>query len=428
MNNEPNIDQVRADLTENIKSYFKLLGPWGGGERWKLPLSIPSYGWEEVSEVMDSLLSGRVTMGNKVQQFESMFAEYIGVKHAVMVNSGSSANLCALTALAHPTRQKPIKPGDEVIVPSVPWSTTVYPIFQMGAIPVFVDVTANNFSVDVEQLRAAVTPKTKAVMVVHLLGNPAPMGAIMEVAREFGLYVVEDSCEAHGAMIDGKKVGSFGDLSTFSFFFSHHISTIEGGMVLTDDDELADLVRAIRAHGWVREMEKRDEVSASHPNIDSRFLFVTSGYNVRPTDLQGAFGIHQLQRLEPFIEQRRETTRYWIENLASYSDYFEMPTEPANARCVWFAFPLMLKPEAPFQRAALAEFLEGRGIETRPVMAGNMAEQPVMRLYEHRKAGDLNVARWIDDRGILIGNHHGVGQAERELVVEAIRDFVASEV
>ncbi len=425
MDTQGNPDNVRADLMANIKSYFSLHEGWACDGPWKIPLSIPSYGWEEVCEVVDSLLAGHVTMGAKVRRFEAMFAEYVGVKHAVMVNSGSSANLCALTALAHPGRARPIEPGDEVIVPAVPWSTAVYPVIQVGAVPVFVDVTADNFSMDVEQLRRAITPKTRGIVVVHLLGRPAAMGPIMEVAEEFGLYVVEDSCEAHGAMIDGKKVGSFGHLSTFSFFFSHHISTIEGGMVLTDDDELADLVRAIRAHGWVREMSGRREIAERHSRIDSRYLFVTSGYNVRPTDLQGGFGIHQLPRLDAFIEQRQETARYWSRQLAAYDAYVDLPLEPANSRCVWFAYPILLKPSAPFSRAELAGFLEERGIETRPVMAGNMAEQPVMGLYHHRKVGDLEVAQWVNDHGVLIGNHHGVGEAEREHVAQALRDFMA---
>ena len=227
-----------------------------------IPLMVPSYGWEEVCEALDSLLDTQVTMGEKVKRFEAMFAEYIGVRFAIMVNSGSSANLLALSILTNPVLKNRIRPGDEIITPAVTWATTIYPIINCGAIPVLVDVDLETFNINVEEIKKAITDKTRAIMPVHLLGNPCDMDKIMEIAREHDLYVIEDACEAHGAEFKGQQVGSFGDMATFSFFFSHHISTIEGGMVLTNNEELAELAKALRVFGCVRDIKNKDEIAS----------------------------------------------------------------------------------------------------------------------------------------------------------------------
>lgn len=417
------IDFTRTQLGRLVKQYFDRNNPWQLVPE-RVPLSIPSYNWEEVCEVLESLLSGHVTMGRKVREFEIAFAEYIGVKHAIMVNSGSSANLVALSVLACRSLERRLEPGDEIIVPATLWSTTVFPVLQIGATPVFVDVEEKSFNLDPAQLRDAITPKTKAIIVVHLLGNPANMAAIKAIAEEFDLFVIEDACEAHGAMIQGKKVGSFGHLATFSFFFSHHISTIEGGLVLTDDDEFADLARSVRAHGWVREMAQRETIARRFPDIDDRFLFVVAGYNLRPTEIQGAFGIHQIRKLESYIDIRRTNASLWNKRLGDFSDCLTVSEEREGTRHVWFAFPVIVKPSAPFARADLVRFLERKNIETRPIMVGNMVEHPAMRLYSYKQVGALPHARYIAENGFLIGNHHGVGSEQRAYVIECMEAFI----
>ncbi len=388
----------------------------------RIPLNVPTYGSPEVIEALDSLMSTWVTMGKKVKAFEEMFAEYVGQKHAVMVNSGSSANLLALSALN-------LQPGDEVITPALTWATTVFPIAQVGATPVLVDVERETYNISPDAIERAITDRTRAIMPVHMLGNPCNMDAIMGLAKlrcnghQHDLTVIEDCCEAPGAEYRGKKVGSFGGISTFSFFFSHHISTIEGGMVLAGSDVWNDQWRSMRAHGWIRDMSNREELAAANPDTDPRFMFVYPGYNFRPTEIQGAFGIHQLPRLEGFIETRRANAAYFNWRLEKYSDYLMLPTEARNTRHAHFAYPITVREGAPFTKKELAGFLESRGLETRPIEAGNMAQQPAMSKIRFR-AGPIPNAVYIHRNAFFFGNHTGLGDAEKEAIVGYFNEFM----
>ena len=384
----------------------------------------PSYGVDEVWEALDSLLSGRVTMGDKVARFEAAFASYIGVRHAVMVNSGSSANLLALAALTSDRAAAPLAPGDEVITPAVTWATTVWPIAQAGLLPVLVDAEAGSFNIDPEQIERAITPRTRAIMLVHLLGRPCAMDEIADIARRHELRIIEDACEAHGAMHGDRKVGGLGDVGTFSFYFSHHITTIEGGILVTDSSTIADAARALRAFGWSRDRSDADAIAAANPEIDPRYLFVSGGYNLRPTELQAAFGLHQLGRLDGFVEHRRANARYWTERISELGDQLVPQTEAPGSRHAWFAYPLTVAAAAPFERADLVAQLEARGVETRPVMAGNIAEQPAMHGFPHRVAGPLPNARAIHRRAFFFGNHAAIGEPERAAIVDYLEDFL----
>ncbi len=389
----------------------------------RIPLNIPSYDWEEVWEALESFLDTYVVMGRKVKEFEKLFAEYIGVRHAVMVQSGSSANLLALSVLTSPLLPDRILPGDEIITPAVTWATTVFPIFNVGAVPVLVDVDLENFNISPAEIEKAITPRTRALMPVHLLGNPCDMAKIMDIARAHNLMVIEDSCEAHGAEFGSKKVGSFGDLATFSFFFSHHISTIEGGMVVTSNDQYAELARALRVFGWVRDLKDKEKIAAEYKNIDPRYLFITAGYNLRPTEVQGAFGIHQIGKLEKFIEIRRQNARFWTESLRKYSRQLLLHEERGGTRHVWFGYPVTVRPGAPFTRDRVMSFLEEKGVETRGVMAGNIAEQPAMRYVNYRK-GELPNSEYIMRNSFFFGNHQGIGREEREAIAGYFREFM----
>jgi CDP-6-deoxy-D-xylo-4-hexulose-3-dehydrase len=419
----------RASLAARIRAlvedYFAQPAPSPAPGPSRLPLHAPSYGADEVNEAIDSLLSTQVTMGDKVRRFEALWAEYLGVAEAVMVNSGSSANLVIATALVNPAFPRPLVPGDEVIVPAVAWSTTYFPLVNVGLIPVLVDVELDTFTIDPEAAAAAVGPRTRAILPVHLLGNACDMRALGALAARHDLVMVEDTCEAHGARFEGKPVGTFGAMGTFSFYFSHHISTIEGGMVVTDDPAVADLVRMLRAHGWTRDVKRKPVIE--RPPIDERFLFVNLGYNLRPTEIQGAFGLHQVAKLEPFIKVRRDTVDYWNAGLRRHARWLrECPgRDTSGSRSVWFGYPITVRPEAPFSRDELVAFLEARGIATRPIMAGNFRDQPAIRLFPHRIAGSLARADQVMRQSFFIGNHHAIGDRHRAYVLECIDTFMA---
>lgn len=414
---------------ENEKKLNSILQEEMGEEKFipgetPIRLSRPTFGKEEIIETMDSLISTWVTMGEKVEEFERKWSDYIGTKNSLMVNSGSSANLLALKCL----EGSEIETGDEVIVPAVSWSTTIFPIVDIGAKPVIVDVDRENYNLDPEEVRKAITGDTSAIMVVHLLGNPAPMDEIMEIAEKNNLVVIEDSCEAHGAEYKGEKVGSIGDLGTFSFFFSHHISTIEGGMVNTNSDKYREKLKMLRAHGWVRELEEKDKYTEKHPKIDERFLFQSSGYNLRPTEISGAFGIHQVEKLESFIERRRKNAEYLTERLDEYSAYLYLLEEREDTFCSWFAFPIQVKKDAPFSKEDLQRHLEESKIETRPILAGNIAKQPAIKETPHRVVGELEDADFIHENGLFIGNHHKLTEEKLDYIVKVISEFIEEKV
>lgn len=391
---------------------------------YKIPIMIPTYGEEEINEVLDSLRSTMVTMGKKVGKFEELWADYIGTKYALMVNSGSSANLLAHTVLTNPGLKRRIRPGDEIITPAVTWPTTAYPIVNVGAKPVFIDVELGTFDLDPEQLERAYSAKTVGVTFVHLLGNPCNMRRIMAFAKKHDLLLIEDACNAHGAEYEGKKCGSFGDMGTFSFFFSHIISTIEGGMVTTDSRELYELAKSIRGFGWVRGLASEEEHARKYPFVDRRFLFANIGFNFRPTDLQGAFGIHQIKRLDGFIKIRRANAAFWLDGLRRFEKYLLLPTTTKGGEHVWHHFPVTVKPGAPFSRKQIMDFLESKGVETRPISAGNMTEQPAFKLMHARKVGKLPNASLIMRNSFEWGNHHGIGEKERSFVVDCIGEFI----
>ena len=386
-----------------------------------LPLMMPTFGAEEIMEAFDSMVEMNVTMGKKVTQFEKEFVEYLKSEYATMVNSGSSANLLALSILANPSISDPIKPGDDVIVPSVTWSTSIFPIINIGAKPVLVDVD-QDYVIDCEKLKEVISNKTKAIIPVHLLGNVCDMNAVKDIADDHKLYVVEDCCEALGSEYKGKKVGTLSDLSSFSFYFSHHITTVEGGMLCTGNFEYGDLARILRAHGYVRHALKKEKYTAASPEIDPRFLFVNLGYNFRACDLQGAFGIRQLQKLEGFIGTRIKIAKAFIQRLKTYEDYLLLPRKKSDTRHSWFAFPITVKANDKFTRNELMQYLEEKGVETRPLVCGNFADQPVMKMFNHGK-GDLSNAENIMKNSFYFGIHHNIEDDTVEKVGKIFNEF-----
>jgi CDP-6-deoxy-D-xylo-4-hexulose-3-dehydrase len=413
---------VAAQIRALVEQYFAL--PASPPTAPRLPLHAPSYGADEVNDAIESLLTMRVTMGDKVRRFETLWAEYLGVAEAVMVNSGSSANLVAAAALVNPAFPRRLVPGDEVIVPAVAWSTTYYPLVNVGLVPVLVDVDLDTFTIDPDAAARAVGPRTRALMPVHLLGNACDMRALGALAERHDLVIVEDACEAHGARFEGRMVGTFGAMASFSFYFSHHISTIEGGMLVTDDPALADLARTLRAHGWIRDVKRKPKIE--HAPIDEHFLFVNLGFNLRPMEIQGAFGLHQVAKLEPFIKIRRDNVDYWNACLRRHGRWLRACSgrDTGGSRSVWFGYPISVRPDAPFSRDDLVRFLEDRGIATRPIMAGNFRDQPAIQLFPHRIAGRLDNAELVMRQSFFIGNHQAIGERERAYVVECVDEFM----
>jgi CDP-6-deoxy-D-xylo-4-hexulose-3-dehydrase len=387
-------------------------------------LHEPTFSAEEINAALECMLSTMVTMGPKVREFEKTFAGHFGWKHGLMNNSGSSANLLAVAALANPTAENGLKPGDEVIVPALSWSTTVWPIIQCGLVPVIVDIDPATLNIDPDEIERAIGPKTRGVMIVPVYGNPCAMDAIVDICKRRNLELIEDCCEALDAWYDGKPVGKFGRVATFSFYFSHHMTTLEGGICTTDEFELAELMRILRAHGWVREVEDQQRWYDKYPDIDRRFLFVNVGYNLRPTELAGAMGLVQLRKLSGFVEHRRKNAAWFRRELAQYGDFFDFQEETPKGKSSWFGFPMRVKANAPFKITELTNALNKGHVETRPIIAGNIARQPALKLYAHRVHGDLKHSNAVMDGAFSFGNHQAVDEKARAYVAEQVRSFL----
>lgn len=387
-------------------------------------LHEPTFSTDEINAALECLLTTRVTMGAKVKQFEREFADNDGFAHGVMVNSGSSANLLAIAAVANPETSEGLKPGDEVIVPALSWSTTVWPLVQLGLVPVIVDISSSTLNIDPGEIERAIGPKTRAVMIVPVYGNPCDMDAIVDICQRKNLMLIEDCCEALGASYDGKPVGKFGRVATFSFYYSHHMTTLEGGICVTDDGELAETMRILRAHGWVREVENPEPWFKRYPEIDPRFLFVNLGYNLRATELQGAMGSVQLPKLAGYVEARRASAAWFLEELSAAGDVLAFQEETPKGRHSWFGFPITVRHDARFRVGDLRAALENAHVETRPIICGNIARQPAMQMFEHRISGDLSCASQVMDCSFSFGNHQAIDAGAREYVVGVIREFL----
>jgi CDP-6-deoxy-D-xylo-4-hexulose-3-dehydrase len=384
--------------------------------------SLASSTWdnEEVEAASKLLASGNLTMGPQVADFEKQFASYIGTKYAVMFNSGSSANLGIFAALRY-MKNSPLKPGDHILVPAVSWSTTYYPVNQCGFILDFVDVDAKTLNIDVNLVRSAITPKTKAIFAVNLLGNPADLVELRNIAAEHKILLIEDNCESLGAEIQNQKTGSFGIAGSHSFFFSHHICTMEGGMVTTNSLELAETMISIRAHGWTRGLPEQNSVfNKSNNHWEDFFRFVLPGYNLRPLEISGAIGQIQLRKFPKFLEARRNNAKKFI-NLFSDSDSYEVQQEIGNSS--WFGFSLVLKGKLKGKREQLLKVLDSRNIVTRPIVAGNFTINPVMEHLEFSPLPELPNANLIHHDGLFIGNHHFDVSSDIDQIYLLLKNF-----
>ena len=394
----------------------------------RIPLNTSTFEDEEIDAVLEVMRSTRVTMGARCREFERVFGEYLGDGEAIFVNSGSSANLLGLFAMANlagsrSDRRRRPTPGFEVIVPAVSWSTTFWPIVQAGGVPVLVDNDPRTLQMQPSAMRAALSEKTVAVCPVHVLGNTVAMDDVMAFAGDNGLWVMEDTCEALGARYKGKPAGTFGDVATFSFFFSHHMTTIEGGMVITKDPDLAELLRSMRAHGWTRDLKRRREVEKRYPQIDPNFLFISMGFNVRPTEINAALGLIQLRKLAGFNQKRNEIAACWTERFRSLIEQEilrPMQATPQAAPARW-GYPVICRDTQI--RDSLRRHLNEHGIETRPIICGNMARQPAFAHIPHRVSGELKGADEIMDSGLLWGMHPRMSTEDVDYVAGTVLEF-----
>lgn len=372
----------------------------------RFPLATSSWDDAERDALQRVIDSDRFSMGAEVAAFETEFARFTGSRHAVMVNSGSSANLAMVAALRHTANPDlRLMPGDEVIVPAVSWSTTFFPLHQYGLHLKFVDIDPDTLNYDLAALESAVTGRTRAIMAVNLLGNPNDFDAIRAITRDRRIVLIEDNCESMGATLHGRQTGTFGVMGTFSTFFSHHISTMEGGLVVTDDEELYHILLALRAHGWTRNLPKFNRLTGekSDDPFEESFRFVLPGYNLRPLEMSGALGRAQLAKLPGLVAGRRRNGALWQQAMADHP-LFRIQAETGASS--WFGFSLVLRPDTGLTRRAVLDRLEVLGFETRPIVSGDFTRNPVLSLMDHSLHGPMTHAADIDLNGFFIGNHH----------------------
>lgn len=373
---------------------------------FKFPLATASWGKEEVEAMYRVIDSGQFTMGENVEVFERDFAKYTGSRYCIMVNSGSSANLLMVATLFYTKNPKlKLKRGDEIIVPAVSWSTTYYPLYQYGLKIKFVDIDLHTLNFDLEQLELAVTDKTRAIMAVNLLGNPNDFGRIKQIIGDRDIVLLEDNCESMGATYQGKQAGTFGIMGTYSSFFSHHISTMEGGLIVTDNEELYQIMLSLRSHGWTRNLPKYNLVCSekSDDPFEELFRFVLPGFNFRPLELEGAIGIEQVKRLPQMVEERRKNGALIQKILGSHPEIM-VQREIGNSS--WFGFSLVIRPGSKLTRKDLVAKLNQLGFQCRPIVAGNFAKNEVVKYFDSEVHGSLRNADHIDQNGLFIGNHH----------------------
>lgn len=373
---------------------------------FKFPLATATWDEAEYAALDAVIKSGMFTMGPKVAEFEKRFAEYQGSRYAIMVNSGSSANLLMVAALTYTSNPDyRLKPGDEVIVPAVSWPTTYYPLHQYGLKQKFVDVDLATLNYDLTQLAAAITDKTRAIMTVNLLGNPNDFAEIRRLIGDRNIILLEDNCESLGAEFEGRKAGSFGLMGSFSSFFSHHISTMEGGLVTTDDEELYHVMLSLRAHGWTRNLPKENRLTGTKSDdaFEESFKFVLPGYNLRPLEMSGALGIEQVKKLPMLIAERRKNADLLHRHVGNHPHFAIQQEIGASS---WFGFALVIRKTSDLTRRQLVDRLNAGGFECRPIVAGNFAKNRVMALMDHEIFGSLDNADHIDSHGLFIGNHH----------------------
>ena len=434
-------DQLRQEIAALVEQYHQAAfpaKPFLGGIS-TLPVSGKVFDADEMQHLVDSSLDFWLTTGRYAEQFETKFAKVMGMKHALLCNSGSSANLLAVTALTSPRlKKRALKEGDEVITVAAGFPTTVNPILQNRLVPVFVDVQLGTYDATMESIEAAIGPKTKAIVMAHTLGNPFNLDGVMSIAKEHNLFVVEDTCDAVGATYNDKPVGSFGDISTTSFYPAHHITMGEGGCVLVKSAPMKKIVESFR--DWGRDCwcppgnddtcgRRFDWQLGELPyGYDHKYVYSHIGYNLKLTDMQAAVGVAQLKKLPDFIEARRHNFNRLYAGLKKFEEVLILPETTPKSNPSWFGFAITVRPGAPFSRLELVQHIESRRIGTRLLFGGNLMRQPAYIGMPHRVVGPLTNANIITDNTFWLGVYPGLNDEMVDFMIATVAEFVETKV
>jgi CDP-6-deoxy-D-xylo-4-hexulose-3-dehydrase len=430
-------DQIRRKIAELVDEYSSLAfvqEDFRAGQT-TIPASGKVIGAPELKNMVEAALDGWLTTGRFNDAFQARLSTYLGIKHVITVNSGSSANLIAfLTLTSHKLGERAIKPADEVISVAAGFPTTVNPILQFGAVPVFVDVEIPTYNVDVDKLEEAISPKTKAIMLAHTLGNPYNLSEVMRIARKHNLWLIEDCCDALGSTYEGSLVGTFGDIGTLSFYPAHHITMGEGGAVFTNNNELALIAESLR--DWGRDCycaPGKDNTCTKRfgwklgdlpHGYDHKYIYSHLGYNLKISDMQAACALAQMDRLEFFVQSRRRNFSLLKDNLRSCEEFIVLPEATANSNPSWFGFPITLRENAPVTRLDLLKYLEQCRVGTRLLFAGNLTRQPYMKGRSFRISGGLANTDIIMNRTFWIGVYPGISMPMLKYAVSNIELFL----
>jgi len=430
-------EQIRQEIATLVEEYAVLVfasKPFIPGSS-AVPPSGKVIGATELKNMVEASLDGWLTTGRFNDAFEDRLAAFLGVKHAITVNSGSSANLIAFSTLtSHRLGDRAIRPGDEIISVAASFPTTVNPILQFGAVPVFVDVGIPTYNIDVSRIEAAISPKTKAIMLAHTLGNPYNLSEVTRIARKHNLWLIEDCCDALGSTYGGRHVGTFGDIGTLSFYPAHHITMGEGGAVFTNDDVLNDIAQSFR--DWGRDcycMPGKDNTCGKRfcwklgslpEGYDHKYTYSHLGYNLKISDMQAACALAQMDRLSDFIDARKKNFAYLKERLDSCREFLILPEATSNSDPSWFGFPITLRDSAQVSRLDLLKYLDQHKIGTRLLFAGNVIRQPYMQGRNFIISGELSNTDLIMNNTFWIGVYPGLSEEMLDYTAEKIETFL----
>ena len=429
-------DELKQQILKLVQDYYEAdfgSQPFVPGET-AVPVSGRSFDGDELVNLVEASLDFWLTTGRFALQFEQEFARYLGVRHASLCNSGSSANLLALSALTSPTlKERQLKPGDEVITVAAGFPTTVNPILQNGLKPVFLDVDIPSYNMSTEHLEEAITPQTKAIIIAHTLGNPFELDTVLEIANRHNLWLIEDNCDALGTTYNGRLTGTFGHLATVSFYPAHHITMGEGGCVVTNRPKLKKLVESFRDWGrecWCPPGEANTcgtrfewQLGTLPYGYDHKYIYSHIGYNLKMTDMQAAVGVAQLKKLPQFIETRKQNWRHLRQGLAPFEEFLILPEPTANSDPSWFGFLLSVRPDAPFTRNELINYLETNQIATRLLFGGNLTRQPAYQDVDYRVVGDLTNTDLVMNHTFWIGVYPSLSTEMLDYMVDVFGRF-----
>jgi len=368
------------------------------------PLIENPYRKSDINEAYKVLKSKRLTIGPVTDKFQNTFTKKLGSKFSLMVNSGSSANLLALQCLINPYRKKRLKAGDEVLIPSLCWSTSLWPIIQSGLKPKFVDIDLDSLNINLNDLKKKITKKTKAILIVHVLGNCVDMSELMRIVKKHNLILIEDTCESLGTKYKNKYLGTYGDFSTFSFYSSHQISSGEGGMICCKSNNDHEIIKSLRAHGWSRGLKNEKKIAADNKHLDSRFIFYNSGFNLRSTDIAASIGLNQFKDIDQFIKKRsinRDKILKTFRKRVKMMKYLSFINANNHVKASWFGIPILLSKK--INRNKFLEKIEKLGVETRPIISGNFLKQPSIKKYKLNKKSNFRNSDIVNNHGFFIG-------------------------